>query len=718
MLGQGLYADLEIYVLSKQQRPDGTVVHRLELRLDHCQESGQHDALIAPIKRWDPTGVETREQYGERLFGALFADPDLKSAWDRMRGQRALRRIRLRVSPELPELHSLQWELLRDPSVKDGADLASSTATPFSRYLEQLSQPGEAVLERPIRVLVAGSDPVDLPPADAVAVQEEYGSLVQATKDLEDEDHKPIIQFDLLPGPCTLDAIRDALKQGYHVLHYVGHGVFGQLADKKGEVYPQAALVLEKPDRTMERVTEDRVSDMLAELQAGMTAKGSNALRLVFLASCNTARRDTADAYRGLAPRLVRAGIPAVVAMQDLVDVPTARAFAKTFYRQLLRHGLVDLACNEARAGVKAQALRGPDVPVVFTRLRSAELLRVRGHVTKAHRGTFWTRLLDNIDDDLCVPFLGPRTNAGILPRPETLARRLAQENQYPLADSTNLASVAQFEAYKDPGAFRRSYLRLLKESIYRSLGLEPTSDALKGLTKSSLTKLTAELKWAERSRAIEACRIYHQLAALELPLYVTTNADSFMTEALAARPNLQVRRISPRWDNNAADAKPPPLDPLPSNLTPYVLHLNGCDREDDSGETTQIAVSEDDYLGKFVRLARDQGQILPARVVTQLSQSSWVFLGYKLSDWEFRVVLQGLLQSIAQLNPVAKLHVGVQLDAGDSSADLDEESVQAYVQEYLGRRFQITVYWGSPAQFVAELHEHFEKRRSGAAQP
>ena len=57
--------------------------------------------------------------------------------------------------------------------------------------------------------------------------------------------------------------------------------------------------------------------------------------------------------------------------MQDLIEIQTARPFAATFYRQLLRHGLVDLACNEARDAVKAQNLRGAEVPVLFMRLRS-----------------------------------------------------------------------------------------------------------------------------------------------------------------------------------------------------------------------------------------------------------------------------------------------------------------------------------------------------------
>jgi len=93
-------------------------------------------------------------------------------------------------------------------------------------------------------------------------------------------------------------------------------------------------------------------------------------------------------------------------------------------------------------------------------------------------------------------------------------------------------------------------------------------------------------------------------------------------------RPGHSVGRISPRWQNTAADAKPPTLEPRPDNATPYVLHLNGCDRADEPAEVEHIALSEDDFLRKFVRLSRDRGQILPASIVTQLAQSAATLVG------------------------------------------------------------------------------------------
>jgi len=69
------------------------------------------------------------------------------------------------------------------------------------------------------------------------------------------------------------------------------------------------------------------------------------------------------------------------VAMQDLVAVETARAFSATFYGQLMKHGLVDLACNEARAAILTRSLPGAAVPVLFMRLEMGVLLDMPGAV-------------------------------------------------------------------------------------------------------------------------------------------------------------------------------------------------------------------------------------------------------------------------------------------------------------------------------------------------
>jgi hypothetical protein len=70
----------------------------------------------------------------------------------------------------------------------------------------------------------------------------------------------------------------------------------------------------------------------------------------------------------------VQVGLPAVVAMHADVTVLTARQFAATFYRQLLAHGTIDLAMNEARSTLITQGRFDAAVPVLFMRLRDGRL--------------------------------------------------------------------------------------------------------------------------------------------------------------------------------------------------------------------------------------------------------------------------------------------------------------------------------------------------------
>ena len=349
------YADLEIRILPLEDEG-----YPVELTLDGQRQyaRGYADPGFLP---WTPSLAP--EQDGRQLFEWLFADPALRSAWDEVRGAHPQRRIRLRIDAAAPALHSLPWEILRAPGGKSGLPLAASNSTPFSRYLAGPWDPGAAIPQRPIKIAVAISAPDNLAeyglaPIDAA---HEWAMLQETLAGVDAE----IVQ---VPQPCTPAALEAAVKDGCHILHFVGHGAFAQQSE-------EAALFLADDDNRVRLVREHELAAMLARQLIDVDNTASRQLRLVFLAACESATRSPADAFRGLAPSLVRAGVPAVVAMQDLVTVETARVFGGAFYRQLMKHGLVDLACNEARAAILTRNLPGAAVPVLFMRLEMGVLL-------------------------------------------------------------------------------------------------------------------------------------------------------------------------------------------------------------------------------------------------------------------------------------------------------------------------------------------------------
>lgn len=98
--------------------------------------------------------------------------------------------------------------------------------------------------------------------------------------------------------------------------------------------------------------------------------------RLIFLAACETAKRDAEDPHPfvGLGPKLVEAGFPAVVAMQEKVPIDLARKLTHFFYRNLLQHGLVDRALNESRNFLQSEQHSDWAIPVLFMRTPGGRL--------------------------------------------------------------------------------------------------------------------------------------------------------------------------------------------------------------------------------------------------------------------------------------------------------------------------------------------------------
>jgi hypothetical protein len=92
--------------------------------------------------------------------------------------------------------------------------------------------------------------------------------------------------------------------------------------------------------------------------------------------ACESAKRqaNATSPFVGLGPKLVQAGVPAVVAMQEQVPVELARALAGEFYARLAEHGEVDRALNQARLQVFDAKRTEWAIPVLFMRMRHGRL--------------------------------------------------------------------------------------------------------------------------------------------------------------------------------------------------------------------------------------------------------------------------------------------------------------------------------------------------------
>lgn len=318
----------------------------------------------------DPTA------YGQALAAMLFSDPALAKGWAKASGIQLFGvplRVRLDVHYSAPELHTVRWETLRDPD--SGTPLFTNDQVRFSRFLSSGSlQPARRARESQIRALivVANPDLSSYPRLAPITVEDE---VMRAREGLKGA-HLTVLDQ---PRQATLDTIVTALRdgRGFDLLYLVAHGALidGEprlwLSDEEGK-----AKVVEG------RALVDRLRDM------------QHKPRLVVLASCQSAasgNSPTAEEARGaaaegsarsaLAPLLIEAGIPAVLAMQGNFSMRTNKLFMSTFFRELLRDGVIDRALSVARSDVRER----PDwwMPVLFMRLANGQLWEVEE--TQAH---------------------------------------------------------------------------------------------------------------------------------------------------------------------------------------------------------------------------------------------------------------------------------------------------------------------------------------------
>jgi hypothetical protein len=287
---------------------------------------------------------------GKRLLRSVFTRDSLMLWYESCQVARERSRgLRLRLHIDSLELIKLPWELMYDP--QKGEFLVFDPMISLVRYL-RLHAPPPPLRERgSVKILVVVAAPEDQPPLDW---RHELTMLADALEELIDLGKIQII-------PClhaTHEALHMALlEHSPDVVHFVGHAHYDH-AHKRGWISLESR--------------EHRTAPIEAHEVARMFRRyGGN---LVVLNACDTANGD----WAGLAPALVRAEVPAVVAMQWPVEDSAAIRFARLFYRALAMGRTVDECVAEGRIGASAASADPNDwaAPVLFLRSHSGRLWR------------------------------------------------------------------------------------------------------------------------------------------------------------------------------------------------------------------------------------------------------------------------------------------------------------------------------------------------------
>lgn len=300
-------------------------------------------------------------QYGLALGKALFDEAALGRSYGETlavsQGRGDGLRVRLDIIPS--ELASLHWERLHHLLDGSWRPLPATAITPFSRYVQpQQWQRPQPITRRPLRVLVVIASPDDL--SDRARLDpipdQERASLHHLFDGLA-EVQPSYLESGSGQSP-TLTNLGAALTDGYDFVHFLCHGARGAGGG--------TALFLEDELGKIDAVTQ---AELLGTIKAVQ-----NPPIFCFLTACESAARTRSDAFLPLGPALVEdGGLQAVVAMTGRVGFSSARKFTTQFYTRLLKHGVVDLAMNEAR--ILVQGAWDWGVPALFSRLIDNQLL-------------------------------------------------------------------------------------------------------------------------------------------------------------------------------------------------------------------------------------------------------------------------------------------------------------------------------------------------------
>jgi hypothetical protein len=254
----------------------------------------------------------------------LFFDAALKEA--QQKGERL--RLQLSFDEDVDDLASLPWEYLYYPDTKNSKGYFFATAVDLglSRYMPLLGDRASIKPEdSPLRVLIVVSRPQDEMLGPVVA-----DDVIEPIKNMAE---KIQLKIDIL-YEATIDKFLKALSDNKpHVLHFIGHGRF---KDKKGEI-----AMVDEDEKSLIWVSDEQFADFFT-FQTTIP-------RLVFLHLCEGATVDFNANFGGLAPKLIRSLIQAVVAMQYPISNKAALAFSRAFYRSLAEGKPIDDAVQDGR---------------------------------------------------------------------------------------------------------------------------------------------------------------------------------------------------------------------------------------------------------------------------------------------------------------------------------------------------------------------------------
>jgi hypothetical protein len=309
--------------------------------------------------------------------------------------------------------------------------------------------------------------------------------------------------------------------------------------------------------------------------------------------------------------------------------------------------------------------------------------------------------IVERLRSGKAVPILSSTlVNDRLLGGEEALVQAYADFYKYPLAER-NLAEITQYrgitdERIRDPLMLREEYLTFAKSRLFdlaekSGLSAERRAEVDAEFDTLLLDEMSQRLGYPPSQD--DQSNPFLLLAALKLPIYLTTSYHSLLEDALQ-RNGCQPQSDYCRWNQKLVN-EPSVLRKgfEPSVTQPLVYHLHGWETMPES-----LVLTEDDHYRFLMACAQDAGKSTDPvhdRVRRELSLSSLLLLGYSLRSVEFRSLFWGLI--VTRSDKKASV-VSIHLKPNPVE--------QQYLEKYLQKDHNFEVSWGDVGAYLQKLYQ------------
>jgi len=566
--------------------------------------------------------TEAIKEFGGHLLATVFKGQIhslLSISRDRAERLGVKLRIRLNLTA-VPELADLPWEYLYDRD--RNVFYALSENTPIVRYLDMTGTIQPLTVRLPLRVLVMISNPSDYPRLD---VEQELKRLKESLESLLSAGLVKLRQV-----KATYNELQEQLqKETFHIFHFIGHGGL----DPRVGGY----LIMEDVEGKGFTLNGEGLGEMLHD----------HNFRLVILNACEGARTSLTDPFAGTAQRIIQAEVPAVIAMQFNISDDSAIIFAKSFYEALATYRPIDVALASARKAIKGN---GNNIewatPALYMRSDDGHIFE-KGLMEKDvdPNELYYRSIIKRMREGKVILILGPSINrcgrgqdegykhGGYPPDYTEIARYLANSLsdknalQY-LSDKTtlqDLARVSQYVATLVSPETLSSELQSLLDDDYEPTPLHHLLASLPGLLRNKGDAPPYQL--IVTSNYDDVLEKAFQARGEEYDMIHYEAEDGKMRGEFYHTPfGMPRRRITRNMH-----------DDLTLDRRTMILKIHGAVNRANS-EPQSCLIMEDHYIDY---LANNESLLKKIRGL--LTESHFLFLGYRLRDWNSRVIFHRL---------------------------------------------------------------------------